>query len=107
MRIRQVLSIAFAIGVAGCASIHSEPRNLPLADLSLLASGLGQEGPSYADELLVGLSFSGGGTRAAAFAHGALLELDRTRIPSRTGPTSLVDRLDFVSGVSGGSVAAA
>ncbi len=107
MRQRHVLSVALAIGLAGCAGVHNEPRNLPLADLSSLAADPGREGGSYADELLVGLSFSGGGTRAAAFAHGALLELDRTQVPSRSGPTPLTDRLDFVSGVSGGSVTAA
>ena len=107
MRQYQVLSVALAIGLAGCAGIHNEPRNQPLAGIASLAADLGREGGSYADELMVGLSFSGGGTRAAAFAHGALLELDRTQVPSRAGPTSLVDRLDFVSGVSGGSITAA
>lgn len=52
------------------------------------------------------LAFSGGGTRAAAFAHGALRELGATR--SRAAPDlTLLDAVDMVSSTSGGSVAAA
>ena len=36
-----------------------------------------------------------------------LTEIDRTRLPGRLGSGSLLDRVDFVSGVSGGSVLAA
>ena len=50
------------------------------------------------------LAFSGGGTRAAAFAYGAMRGLDR--LPTRNGGTYF-DRVIFISGVSGGSVAAA
>ena len=53
-----------------------------------------------------GLAFSGGGTRAAAFSFGVLQEIEQ--IPLRgAGTHSLLDRVDFVSGVSGGSVTAA
>ena len=57
--------------------------------------------------MVVALSFSGGGMRAAAFSYGVLNGFDETRVPTRTGPVSLLDRLDFLSGVSGGSVLAA
>ena len=71
------------------------------------AASAGREDVAHTDDLLVGLSFSGGGTRAAAFAFGALGEFDRTRVRSGQSTVSLLDRLDFVSGVSGGSVTAA
>ena len=45
--------------------------------------------------------------RAAAFSYGVLTGFDQTRVPTRTGPVSLLDRLDFLSGVSGGSILAA
>jgi NTE family protein len=63
--------------------------------------------PTNGDDLVVGLAFSGGGTRAAAFSYGVLSELDRTEAgpAGRNGP--LLDRIDFVSGVSGGAVTAA
>src|SRR5262245_55740859 len=62
----------------------------------------GQEG----NRLLVLLSFSGGGTRAAAFSYGALKGLEATKLPH--DPTrSLLDEVDLVSSVSGGSFTAA
>ncbi|WP_164133722.1 patatin-like phospholipase family protein, partial [Stenotrophomonas maltophilia] len=53
----------------------------------------------------VGLAFSGGGTRAAAFSFGVLEEMSRMPVRGAQGP--LVDRVGFISGVSGGSVIAA
>ena len=93
--------------VSGCASIHNEPLNQPLAMEQGAAVSFGSDMPTYSDELLIGLTFSGGGTRAAAFSYGVLTEIDRTRMPTRSGSGSLLDRVDFVSGVSGGSVLAA
>lgn len=51
------------------------------------------------------LTFSGGGTRAAALAHGVLRELGATPAPEVTGMT-LLDGVDMISSTSGGSVAA-
>ena len=52
------------------------------------------------------LAFSGGGTRAAAFAQGALRELGAT--PSLNAPElTLLDAVDMISFTSGGSVTAA
>jgi NTE family protein len=102
---RVVAAIVLLAGIAGCATVHNEPRNVSVASATQ-AADVGREDPTHDDNLLIGVSFSGGGTRAAAFAHGALLEMDRTRAPG-SQPTSLLDRLDFVSGVSGGAVTAA
>src|SRR6266496_5952118 len=107
MRARAValLAIALAAGLAGCASVYNLPGNLPL-DAALADNNFGREVPNYEDDLLLALSFSGGGTRAAAFSFGVLTELDRSR--SGAGEAkSLLDRVDFVSGVSGGSITAA
>lgn len=52
------------------------------------------------DETFVVLSFSGGGTRAASLAYGVLQELERT--PVGHGKT-LLDEVDVISAVSGGS----
>ncbi len=60
---------------------------------------------TYYDDTVVALSFSGGGTRAAAFSYGVLTALDEIACP--TGRPSLLDRVDFITGVSGGSVLAA
>lgn len=59
------------------------------------------------EDTVVGLSFSGGGTRASAFAFGVLRELSRTQITSEGRTSPLIDQVDLVSSVSGGSVTAA
>jgi NTE family protein len=60
--------------------------------------------PDVGGDTAIALAFSGGGTRAAAFAFGVLNGLDR--LPSNGGK-SYLERVVFVSGVSGGSVTAA
>jgi len=99
-------AFAFAIALAGCASVYNLPGNVPLG-AALADNNFGQEIPAtHEDDALLALSFSGGGTRAAAFSFGVLTELDRSRVGSNRAK-SLLDRVDFVSGVSGGSVTAA
>jgi NTE family protein len=101
--------IASAALVAACsAAIHNDPINQRLTESarevdSELATGVAT---NY-DDMVVALSFSGGGMRAAAFSYGVLEGFDQTPVPTRTGPVSLLDRLDFLSGVSGGSILAA
>jgi NTE family protein len=97
---------ALAVWLAGCAAfeVRNEPLNRPLTGKAADALAAGRDDKSVADDLMVGLAFSGGGTRAAAFSFGVLSEIDRTRVSSRAGSGSLLDRVNFVSGVSGGSV---
>ena len=52
------------------------------------------------------LSFSGGGTRAAAFSYGVLNELARTEVEIEGKRGRLLDQVDLISGVSGGSFTA-
>ena len=99
-----------AIGVAalsgGCTSVYNLPHNQPLTG-TVQALPLGSEVPLTSDDVMISLAFSGGGTRAAAFSFGVLKEIEATRIRDRGKNVSLLDRVDFVSGVSGGSVLAA
>lgn len=97
--------MACAVTLAGCVSVYNLPGNAPL-DAALANNDVGRETASFEDDVLLALSFSGGGTRAAAFSFGVLSELERTRAGSRQ-TQSLLDRVDFVSGVSGGAVTAA
>jgi NTE family protein len=56
---------------------------------------------------LVILAFSGGGTRAAAFSYGVLETLRQIEIVTKTGrKTRLLDEVDVITGVSGGSFTA-
>ena len=101
---RSVLALTLATTLCGCASVYNLPGNSPLG-AALADNSVGRLTDTYEDDLLLGLSFSGGGTRAAAFSFGVLTELDRSRLGSPDAK-SLLDRVDFVSGVSGGSVTA-
>jgi NTE family protein len=74
------------------------------------------ETPGKSDELLLILAFSGGGTRAAALSYGVLEALDRVEIPAprvvqgagdKPVRHTLLDEVDLISGVSGGSFTAA
>ena len=53
------------------------------------------------------LSFSGGGTRAAAFAYGVLQGLRDTTIEVDGKSVRLLDEIDYISSVSGGSFTSA
>lgn len=53
------------------------------------------------------VTFSGGGTRAAALADGVLHGLEKTTIPASGRSVRLADEIDVISSVSGGSVTAA
>jgi NTE family protein len=104
--------IGCAALLAGCTStIHNDPINRPLA---ADAQALLRPSPAAAAELeadsndtAIALSFSGGGMRAAAFSFGVLSGFNDTQMRTRTGPVRMSERIDFVSGVSGGSVLAA
>ena len=59
------------------------------------------------DNQIVALSFSGGGTRASALAYGVLQGLRRTRIRRQEPEVgTLLEEVDIVSAVSGGSITA-
>lgn len=55
---------------------------------------------------VVALSFSGGGTRSAAFSYGVLEGLRDSKITRDNLNISLLDEVELVSGVSGGSILA-
>lgn len=59
------------------------------------------------NDVTVVLAFSGGGTRAAALAYGVLEALRDTRITLDGESQRLLDEVDLISSVSGGSFTAA
>jgi NTE family protein len=59
------------------------------------------------DDLFVILTFSGGGTRAMAMSYGVMEKLKETRISWHGSERSLLDEVDIISSVSGGSITAA
>ena len=67
--------------------------------------------PDRSHDTLLLLAFSGGGTRAAALSYGILEALDLVEVPAPPAKVgkrhTLLDEVDLVSGVSGGSFTAA
>jgi NTE family protein len=104
---RTLLLIIAGLVLAGCAS---RPINEPITQVDpksgyrpyLLIPKRQNNDPST----LFVLSFSGGGTRAAAFSYGVLEELRRTEIVVNGQRRRLVDEVDVITGVSGGSFTA-
>ena len=93
---------ALGVLLSACATVFNEPINVPVG--SDVATVSPAPPPSLGGDTVVGLAFSGGGTRAAAFSYGVMRGLDR--LPAE-GRGTYFDRVMFISGVSGGSVSAA
>jgi len=62
--------------------------------------------PENDPQTLLLLTFSGGGTRAAAFSYGVLEELRRTTVVTGQGTHSALAEVDLMTGTSGGSFTA-
>jgi NTE family protein len=62
--------------------------------------------PENSDHMLLFLTFSGGGTRAASLSYGVLEELKKTEVVIDGKRRRLLDEVDGISGVSGGSFTA-
>jgi|MudIll2142460700_1097286.scaffolds.fasta_scaffold48249_2 NTE family protein len=62
--------------------------------------------PGQSDDLLLVLAISGGGTRAAALGYGVLEELRRTEVMVNGVKRRLLDEVDVISVVSGGTLPA-
>ena len=102
--------IAFFVAIAVITGCASRPVNEPIERVDPTAG--------YRPHLLIPkrqnndphtlfvLSFSGGGTRAAAFSYGVLEELHRTEIIVNGQRRRLIDEVDVITGVSGGSFTA-
>lgn len=103
--LRLVCPAVAVLVLIGCASVHNLPVNVPAHGSVVDDLHIGFKDVADEDDLLIGLAFSGGGTRAAAFSYGVLTAFDDIPVPGARD--KLLDRLDFISGVSGGSVTAA
>lgn len=98
--------IALAL-LVGCGTFPQNPR------LEQYDPGRGYrfdpiaEEPDKRDEMFVILVFSGGGTRAAALSFGVLEALRDTAIRWQGRDTTLLEEVDVISSISGGSFPAA
>jgi NTE family protein len=102
----RLLAIVAALLLAGCALRPATPA-LETADGAGYRWQTAAVKPGNDPETLLILTFSGGGTRAAAYAYGVLEELRRTRIALRDGREgSALDQVDVITSTSGGSFTA-
>jgi len=109
-----VAALLMAIGIAGCAGEAMLNKPLPHDRLN---NGVGpisrggyhmlEVGPSKAPDTLVLLAFSGGGKRSAAFGYGVLKGLRDYPVAIDGQQTRLLDQIDMMASVSGGSFPAA
>ena len=94
--------------LTGCAN-YGSPRNLPAPDSSVDEKySLHQWASAHNDkDVRLILTFSGGGTRAAALSYGVLQELRDTTVNLDGNESRLLDEIDYISSVSGGSFTSA
>ena len=104
--------LLLAGGVAlltGCSALA--PVNPPITQVTPeagyhLRSLMKRPRPTNNPQAMVLLAFSGGGTRAAALSYGLLEELRRTSVTVDGQARTLLDEVDLIAGVSGGSITA-
>jgi len=90
--------LALTLLLTGC---FAKVQDLPRAATPAFAPV-----PEADPDLLVGLAISGGGSRAATFAAAVLEALARVRMPDGAGgERSVLERVQYMSSVSGGSLA--
>ena len=97
--------IFLTIIVTGCAHY---PINQPLKQVDPQSGYRGRYmgTPGNSENLLLYLTFSGGGTRAAALSYGVLEELRKTEVVIDGKKRRLLEEVDGISSVSGGSFTA-
>ena len=114
IRVRETLKIDSLFMVASMTALctacsHTPPDAQPLAqwspehNLEVRAKQARGRSP----EIAILLAFSGGGTRAAALSYGVMKELAQTPVRTALGKRSLLQEVDMISSVSGGSFTAA
>ena len=101
-----LLAALLAGGCTSIGKIDNEPvSQLPSGGQRYSAAHHARQRPT-GDTLML-LAFSGGGTRAAALSYGLLEELRDTRYQSGGEDIRLLDEVDRISSVSGGSFTSA
>ncbi len=106
--------VLLALLMGGCAHYPINPKLEKYEPPRLTMGGM-VNSPTRSDDLLLVVSFSGGGTRAAALGYGVLEAMAQIEVPAPSNSPLASDRtrhnlaqeVDLVTGVSGGSIVAA
>lgn len=101
--------VLIAAWMTGCAHFASYPVNEPVKQVASLGGSrkISQGTPGSSDKVLLILAFSGGGTRAAALSYGVLEELRDREVTIEGKKRRVLDEVDVITAVSGGSFTAA
>lgn len=103
-----ILVLTLGIVLASLTSCATRTWNLPLTAEPLTDPyDFRYHMPQPDDDVFVVLAFSGGGTRAAAFSYGVLEKLRDSRVIVGGQSRRLLDQVNVISSVSGGSYTAA
>jgi NTE family protein len=105
-RLGRALVALAAVLAAGCAVRPPTPELARVEPGGGYRLALEHRLPDNDPRTLFILTFSGGGTRAAAFAYGVLEELRRTTVRSPRGAHAMLAEVDLITGTSGGSFTA-
>lgn len=101
----KTIPLAFLLlALAGCSTTAHFPENLPLEQAGV--RHYQPPGLTKRNDILLILTFSGGGSRASALSYGILETLAEVPL-TENGERHLVDEVDLISSVSGGSITAA
>jgi NTE family protein len=106
MNRRIVFALLAGLLLAGCSSLQPWMNRPARADAAQPPAP-GRAGLARQPTIVAALTLSGGGARAAAFGLGVLKEMKATAFMWDGEPTTLLDQVGMISGVSGGSVLAA
>jgi NTE family protein len=101
------IGVLLVVGSVSCASVkENEPLKKwdPNTGYRFTSQSVSKVG---SDHTIFSVAFSGGGARAAAFGYGVLEELADTEVTVEGQSHRLLDEVDGVNGVSGGSFTAA
>jgi predicted acylesterase/phospholipase RssA len=104
--LQAAIAAVLILSVTACASYPVNPR-LAQYDPKSGYRYDNLKAPGNSESLFVILTFSGGGTRAAALSYGVMERLRNTKIQWDGQERSLLDEVDVISSVSGGSFTAA
>ena len=107
---KKSLAATAALALSACSLVQYQPlQTISTVDLNSgyrLLAAMDSKRDAGTSDMMVILMFSGGGTRAAALGYGVLEELERQKIWLNGKETRLINQIDLVYGVSGGSVLA-
>ncbi len=101
---RRSLLLTWALLLVGCSITRFENTALQPGQPNPERRSVN---PATPDRPVILMTFSGGGSRAAALAASVLREMSATRYAASDGPHVLTEDVKLISSVSGGSVTAA